>query len=73
MNIGRVLIIVGVMLLFSGILIILFGDKMKWFGSLPFDFKFKRESTHVYAPFGSMIILSIILSLIVNIIFRLFK
>ena len=73
MNIGRVLIILGILLLFSGILITLLGDKIKWFGSLPFDFKFRGESIRVYAPFGSMIILSIILSLIVNIVLKLFK
>ena len=73
MNIGRILIILGVILLFSGIIVTLLGDKIKWFGNLPFDFKFKGGSTQIYAPFGSMIILSIILSLIANIIFRLFK
>ena len=73
MNIGRVLIISGVILLFSGVLITLLGGKMKWFGGLPFDFKFKGESTYIYAPFGSMIILSIILSIVANIIFKLFK
>ena len=73
MNIGRILIISGSVLLILGLVITFIEPKLKWFGNLPLDFKFKGNSTQLYAPFGSMIVLSLILSLIANIFFRIFK
>ena len=62
---GKILIIAG----FSYFL----GDKLSWFGNLPLDFTYKTKSTKIYAPLGSMIIISIILSIIMNIFFKFFK
>jgi len=63
---GKFLIIAGISLLFLGFIIYLFEDHLSWFGNLPLDFSFKSKSTQIYAPFGSMIILSIIVSIIIN-------
>ena len=73
LNIGKILIISGIVLLIAGIVITVFGDKMKWFGNTPFYFQFKGESTRIYVPFGSMIILSIVLSFFASLFFRWFK
>ena len=70
---GKILILIGFSLVLLGTLIYFFGDKLSWFGNLPFDFKYKTKTTQFYAPIGSMIILSIILSLIMNIFYRFFK
>ena len=73
MNISKIFIISGTCLLTSGILIYFFEDKLNWFGNLPLDFKYENDNTRIYAPIGSMIIASIILSLIMNLFSKLFK
>ncbi len=55
-----------------GCVLVFFGDKVKWFGNMPFDFNYKKYPKRFYAPIGSMILLSAILSIIANIFFRLF-
>ncbi len=50
-----------------------FSDKMKWFGNLHLNFSYKSDSTRFYAPIGSMMLLSAILSIFANIFFRFFK
>lgn len=72
-NIGKILIISGIVLLVSGLVVTMLDGKVKWFGNMPLDFKFKGESTRIYAPFGSMIILSVVLSFIASLFFRWFK
>ena len=72
-QIGKVLIISGIVLFAVGCIMFFFGDKAKWFGNIPLDFSYKSESTRFYAPIGSMILLSAILSVIANIFFRFFK
>ena len=72
-QIGKVLIISGIVSLAVGCLLVFFSDKIKWFGSMPLDFSYKSDSTRFYAPIGSMILLSAILSIIANIFFRFLK
>ena len=63
---GKILIIIGFSLVLLGALIYFLDDKLSWFGNLPFDFTYKSKSTQIYAPIGSMIIISITLSLIMK-------
>ena len=72
-QIGKVLIISGIIMLILGEFLVFFSDKIKWFGNLPLDFSYKSDSTRFYAPIGSMILLSAVLSILANIFFRLFK
>ena len=72
-QIGKVLILCGIDMLSIGCFLVFFNDKLKWFGSLPLDFSYESDSTHFFAPIGSMILLSVILSIIANLIFRFFK
>ena len=72
-QIGKVLIISGIVILTMGCLLVFFSDKIKWFGNLPLDFSYKSNSTRFYAPIGSMILLSAILSIVANIFYRFFK
>ena len=70
---GKILIIIGFSLVLLGTLIYFLGDKLSWFGNLPFDFSYKSKSTQIYAPIGSMIVISMILSIIMNILSKFFK
>ena len=73
MNMPKILIISGLILLITGIFLYIFEDKLNWIGTLPFDFKYENKHTKIYAPFGSMIIVSIILSFLFNFFSKLFK
>lgn len=73
MNTGKILVVVGLFSIVCGLIIIFFGNKLTWLGNTPFDFKYEGKNTRVYAPIGSMLLLSIIISVIANFIFRFFK
>lgn len=67
-NIGKILILAGVLILFTGILIYFFHDKLSWIGNLPGDIKIEKPGFKISIPFGTMILFSIILSLLVRIL-----
>lgn len=68
-DIGKIIIYAGIALIIIG-LIIHFGSKILPLGRLPFDFKWETDNLNVYFPFGSCILISIILTLILNFLFR---
>tara|TARA_Y100000816_G_scaffold290153_1_gene278178 strand:- start:1983 stop:2207 length:225 start_codon:yes stop_codon:yes gene_type:complete len=72
-QIGKVLIMSGFVILLTGIIILLLGNKLKWFGNMPLDFYYENDSKRIYAPIGSMLLLSIILSIIANMFYRFLK
>lgn len=71
-EIGRVLMIAGAGLFLAGLLIVVDG-RFAWFGNLPGDFVIKRDNLTVFAPIGSMILLSILLTIVLNVVGRLFR
>ena len=68
-DMGKILIYIGIALVIIGLLIH-FGGKLLPLGKLPFDFKWESSNASVYFPFGSCILISIILTIILNILFR---
>jgi hypothetical protein len=69
-SMGRWLILIGGGLLVMGFLIVML-SKLPWAGRLPGDVTIQRDNVTVYAPFGTMILLSVVLTLILNLIVRL--
>jgi len=67
---GKVLIIAGLMLLVAGALLHWFPGLFAWFGRLPGDIRVERESGGFYFPVVSMLVISIALSILVNLFFR---
>lgn len=65
---ARWLIVAGVLLIVIGILLYLVPGLFNWFGKLPGDIRVERENSKVFFPLTSMIIISILLTLIVNLI-----
>jgi hypothetical protein len=68
---------VGLLIVALGIVIVLIGlgvwsGALSWFGKLPGDIRIERETVRVYIPIASMVILSMLLSLILYLINRLF-
>lgn len=62
-EIGRFLIIAGVVLAAVGAVLLL-APKIPWLGRLPGDISYKGEKVTFYFPLGTCILISIILTLI---------
>ncbi len=71
-SIGKALIVVGVLLALAGVIIWLFSDKFHWFGNLPGDIRIKRDNITIYAPIVTFLLISLLLTLIINIVRRFF-
>lgn len=67
-GIGRVLILVGVISLVAGGLFVLLGKA--GITSLPGDLKFGKGNFRFYFPIGTSIVLSIILTVLLNLFLR---
>ena len=67
---GLVLIVVGAMIAGAGVLVLT--GALGWFGNLPGDMRFERGSVRVYAPLASMLVVSIVLTLLLALLRRLF-
>lgn len=61
---GKTIVIIGILVVVAGIIIWLFGDKLRWLGRLPGDIRIERENFRFYMPITTMIIVSIVLSAI---------
>jgi len=69
---GKILIIAGLILLITGIIIYFAGNKLGWMGHLPGDIRIERENFKIYIPITTMLLASIILSLILYLIKKIF-
>jgi len=72
MNIGRLFIIMGVILVAVG-LILTFWQKIPLIGRLPGDIYFERGNFRFYFPIVTSILLSLILTFIFHIVSRISK
>ncbi|MBN1240664.1 MAG: DUF2905 domain-containing protein [Gammaproteobacteria bacterium] len=67
---AKILIGLGLAILALGILLYVAPGALGWFGRLPGDIHIERGNTRFYFPLTSMIIVSIVLTIIVNVFFR---
>lgn len=67
-GIGNFLMIAGVAIVVVGFL--LSRGWLSWFGQLPGDVRIVSDSTRVYIPITSMLIVSLVLTLVVNLVRR---
>jgi Zn-dependent protease with chaperone function len=68
-QLGKLLIVLGVVLVVVGA-VFLFADRIPWLGKLPGDIIFKRGRTTVYIPIVTMLVVSLLLTLILNLFSR---
>ena len=66
-QLGKILMSLGLILVVFGGVIYFFDFNLSWFGNLPGDIRIEKENFTFYFPITSMIIIS----LIINLIFRL--
>jgi hypothetical protein len=68
-DLGKWLIIGGLVMALAGIVIWLLG-RLPFFGNLPGDIRIQTQNVSCFIPIVSMIILSIIATIVLNIIIR---
>jgi DUF2905 family protein len=64
-DVGRLLLVLGVVLAVVGLALMLFGRF-----HLPGDFTFRSGSTTVYIPLATSIIVSVLATIVLNLVFR---
>ncbi|KQC13676.1 MAG: hypothetical protein APR63_07865 [Desulfuromonas sp. SDB] len=70
---ARWLIIIGILLIGLGLSFHFAPWLFNWFGKLPGDIRIDTDNFKFYLPLGSMIVISIVLSLVLTLIFSFFK
>lgn len=66
---GKVLMLSGIFLFITGFLFAL-GSKFPFLGKLPGDILIKRDNFTFYFPLATSILISVVLTILLNLIFR---
>lgn len=67
---GKILIFTGILLIISGLAVTYAPWLVNWFGKLPGDIHIKSEHGNLFIPITSMVIVSVALTIIINLFFR---
>lgn len=67
---SKVLIGIGVAIVAIGLALRYAPWMLNWFGRLPGDIDMQRDNVRIFVPITSMIIVSIVASIIINVFFR---
>ncbi|MGD0960507.1 MAG: DUF2905 domain-containing protein [Methylomonas sp.] len=67
---GKILIALGGFLLLTGLVITYLPQMLNWFGKLPGDIEIRNEHSYIFIPITSMIIISLVITLVINLFFR---
>ncbi|MEX2551176.1 MAG: DUF2905 domain-containing protein [Nitriliruptoraceae bacterium] len=70
-NVGTLLVVLGIGLVAVGALTWM--GAFGWFGRLPGDIRIETGSTRVFIPVTSMIVLSVVATLVLNVVARLLR
>jgi uncharacterized membrane protein len=69
---GKWIIIAGILIIVIGIIIYFFHDKLNWLGKLPGDIRIEKENFRFYFPITTMIIVSVLLTILINVFKKFF-
>jgi hypothetical protein len=72
-DIGRLLIIIGLVIAFTGLLILIAVRFFPWLGNLPGDIRIETQKSKVYIPMATMILVSVLATILLNIVIRIFR
>jgi len=70
MELGKLLIIFGVMLVAAGVVVMLLGRMHLPLGRLPGDFLYRGKNTTVYFPLATSLLVSVVLSVVLYLLSR---
>ena len=71
-SLGRLLILFGAVLLVVGVIVLVAG-KVPFLGRLPGDLVLRKNGLTVFLPIVAMLTISLALTLLLNLFFRLFR
>lgn len=66
---GRLLMFLGIGIFITGALLT-FAGRLPWLTNLPGNLTIQRENFAIYAPCGTMILVSVLLTIVLNVIAR---
>jgi hypothetical protein len=70
---GKLLIIIGLVIAFAGLMILAAVRFFPWLGNLPGDIRIERENFNIYFPLATMILISLLGTILLNIVLRIFR
>jgi hypothetical protein len=68
-DIGRTLLVVGVLIAIVGGLVLI-GGQLPWLGRLPGDISVQRDNFRLYVPLATCLLVSIVLTVVLNLLTR---
>lgn len=68
-SLGPTIVVLGVAIVIVGLLV--WAGGLSWFGRLPGDIRINKGNTHVFIPITTMIVVSVALTVIVNLLRKL--
>ena len=71
-SLGKLLIFLGGSIMLVGLLLV-FAPRVPFLGRLPGDILIQRDGLTVYIPLVTMVLLSVLLTILVNVLPRLFR
>jgi uncharacterized protein HemY len=72
-DMAKLLIIIGLVIASVGILILVAIRVFPWLGDLPGDIRFETENSRVYIPLATMLLISIVATILLNVVIRIFR
>mgnify|MGYP003382955679 CR=1 FL=1 len=70
---GRLLVVIGLAVAFCGVIILVALRFFPWLGNLPGDMRFEGRNYKVYFPLATMILVSILATIVLNVLLRIFR
>lgn len=70
MAIGKLLTVIGAMVFVLGLIVSYAPWLITWFGKLPGDIRIESDNSLLFMPIVSMLIISIVLTIVVNLFFN---
>ncbi len=72
-ELGRLLLIIGLAVAFCGLVILVAARYLPWLGNLPGDFRIEGDKYNIYFPLATMILISILGTILLNVVLRIFR
>lgn len=71
-DLGRLLMMLGGGIFVLGLVLLLAG-RIPGLGQLPGDIRIQRDNVTFFAPLGTMLVISVVLTIVINLIARLWR
>lgn len=72
-DVGRWLLILGAVIFITGLVFVVGGRLFPWLGRLPGDIRYETENVKVFFPITTMILISVVGTIVLNILIRFFR